>query len=401
MERPEDWRKHAGRPHDFIGVDEGSMFLRMQIDRMLPWNRTTIRGQRCRMVITSNPPIVDENGKGDPGIWLKDMFAPWLDKEHRNPAKPGELRWFVIQDGKDVEVEDDEPIIFRGRKLYPKSRTFIPANVRDNPYLFNTGYESHLAGLPDELREALLEGRFDVNQFSHAFQLIPNDWIDKAQARWTQYPSGPPTCLGVDVARGGRDKTVITIAHGTWFRQIAIPGKQTPDGPSVTRLIMSVLDELKAIVPVYIDSIGVGGSPFDDLRYREIPVIEMNATRAATATDKTGTLKFKNSKAWWCWSLREALDPVYGQGIAIPPDRELRDELASFRYGYSDRSIHMQDKDDIKARIGRSPDKSESLIYAWSGRNMITPDMYAFGDPKIDFPEIEEETNFPSLMDFD
>jgi hypothetical protein len=32
-------------------------------------------------------------------------WAPWLDPQHPNPAKPGELRWFTNVDGKDTEVD--------------------------------------------------------------------------------------------------------------------------------------------------------------------------------------------------------------------------------------------------------------------------------------------------------
>jgi hypothetical protein len=45
--------------------------------------------------------------------------------------------------------------------------------------------------------------------------------------------------LGVDVARGGRDNTIIARRHGMWFDEpLAYPGSATPDGPTVAGLVI-------------------------------------------------------------------------------------------------------------------------------------------------------------------
>ena len=73
------------------------------------------------------------------GDWIIGMFRPWLDITHPKLAKHGELRWFVTApDGSDLEVDGPEPIEVGGRKLIPMSRTFIPAALKDNPFLIAT-----------------------------------------------------------------------------------------------------------------------------------------------------------------------------------------------------------------------------------------------------------------------
>jgi hypothetical protein len=43
--------------------------------------------------------------------------------------------------------------------------------------------------------------------------------------------------LGVDVARGGGDATVLGARFGNWFAELQVyPGGTTPDGPSVAAL---------------------------------------------------------------------------------------------------------------------------------------------------------------------
>ena len=47
------------------------------------WLRSTTQGQRCRVMIASNPPV------GGEGEWLGVWFAPWRDPQFPAPAAPG------------------------------------------------------------------------------------------------------------------------------------------------------------------------------------------------------------------------------------------------------------------------------------------------------------------------
>src|SRR3954468_4307276 len=148
----EDWQGHA---FDLKYFDEATQFLESQIRFHLGWLRSTEDGQRVRAVLGTNPPL---NADGD---WIIGMFRPWLDITHPKPAKHGELRWFVTApDGSDLEVDGPAPIELEGRKVVPMSRTFIPAALRDNPFLINTNYQANLDGLPEPLRSAVRDGNF-------------------------------------------------------------------------------------------------------------------------------------------------------------------------------------------------------------------------------------------------
>jgi hypothetical protein len=109
----------------------------------------------------------------------------------------------------------------------------------------------------------------------------------------------------------------------------------------------------------------VGSSPVDIARMYQMEVVPMNGAGASIGTDKaTGKLRFFNKRAEWHWRLREALDPRSGIDLEIPPDPMIRADLAAPRYSLTARGILIEDKDDIKKRIKRSPDKGESIIYA-------------------------------------
>jgi hypothetical protein len=148
--------KWKGRAHDLIGFDELPEFLEQHYAFLIGWLRTTLPGQRTRVVGAGNPPTTNE------GEWVIRRWAAWLDSQHNRPAGPGELRWYARLDDKDTEVEDGEPFAFKGEMVTPKSRTFIPASLTDNPLLARTGYASQLQSLPEPLRSQLLYGDFHI-----------------------------------------------------------------------------------------------------------------------------------------------------------------------------------------------------------------------------------------------
>src|SRR5579885_3369930 len=99
-----DIHKFRGRPHDLICFDEADQFSEFQFRFLCGWNRTTVAGQRCRVVLTFNPPSTAE------GQWLLSYFGPWLDPKHSHPARPGELRWYAMVDGVAGERPERETV---------------------------------------------------------------------------------------------------------------------------------------------------------------------------------------------------------------------------------------------------------------------------------------------------
>jgi hypothetical protein len=390
----DDWNKYRGVPRDFMAFDEATEFERQMITSLMAWNRTTIEGQRCRIVLPFNPPGAKK------GQWIVDFFGPWLDPKHARPAEPGEVRWFTTIAGEDQEVADGNPVEVSkdGRQInprckaevdrmgrcaacgfevvYPLSRTFIPARLDDNVFLTrDPQYRATLMALPEPLRSQLLYGDFNSEEVDDPWQIFPTRWIQLAQQRWIERdrPLAPLSALGSDVARGGIDRTTTAPRIGNWFGEIdAVPGKLTPDGASIIERLRYVASQYKVVgrVPVGMDVIGVGVSPLDLARELEINVFPINVSEAAdeNATDRTGMLHFANKRAQYAWQFREALDPEKGEDIALPPDRELLVDLCAMKYEITLRGIKVIDKEKIKKEIGRSPDKGEAAINAFIAR---------------------------------
>ncbi len=120
-------------------------FTEAQFRTLIGWMRTDNPHVRLRVVCAGNPPT------DSAGEWVKRYWAPWLDAQHPNPAKPGELRWYVTDEkGEDLEVPGPEPVMVAGELMQPKSRTFIPSRVDDNLFLMTTGYKAQLQSLVDD-----------------------------------------------------------------------------------------------------------------------------------------------------------------------------------------------------------------------------------------------------------
>ncbi len=353
-----DKEKYQGRAHDLKAFDEITQFTKSMYQYIIGWNRSTNPKQRCRVVVTGNPPMTAE------GLWVIQYWAPWLDPHHPNPAKPGELRWFITI-GDDEQEVDKDYVSPEGDR--PRSRTFIGSKLEDNPELMNSGYASVLASMPEPMRTMLREGRFDVSTGDDPWQVIPTEWIVKAQERWKDHPgrSYQMDAIGVDVAQGGADKTVFSPRRGNYFDELVVyKGSETPDGPSVAEKVIRVIrDEAKVIVDA---GGGYGGDTLTQLTQAGIDGRPFNGAKKALGTTRDGVHEFINLRAKAYWQFREALDPDYGSSICLPPSTTLLSDLTAAHYEITPRGIKIESKEDIRKRIGRSPDESDAVIYAYA-----------------------------------
>jgi hypothetical protein len=367
----DDKERFKGRPHDLYGFDEISDFTESQYKFITTWNRSAVKGQRCRVVCAGNPPTRPE------GLWVLRYWAAWLDDKHPNPAKPGELRWYIRgENDEDVEVDGRGPheVPWDRKPLYAKSRTFIPAGLKDNPDLAGDGeYERMLDSLPAALKAAYRDGNFRAELKDDEWQLIPTAWVLAAMSRWT--PDGwrehEQTTIACDPAGGGQDAMEIMARHHGWFgHPVTIRGPETADG---NRMAGRILMERRAGCPIVLDTGGgYGGAIALRLKDNDVDATPFNGAEASAArTNDAAALAFVNKRAEAYWRMREALDPTQEGGsiIALPPDDELKADLCSVHWELTRSGVKLESKDKIRERIGRSPGKGDVAVLALSEGN--------------------------------
>lgn len=362
----DDKQKFKGAPHDLIGFDELPDFSESQYRFITGWNRSTIKGQRCRVVAAGNPPTTPE------GLWVLKYWGAWLDSTHPNPAKAGELRWYTTIKGIDQEVDGAGPHLIEGELITARSRTFIPGRLSDNPYLAETNYASVLAALPPELRAAYKDGNFGASLQDHEFQVIPTAWIEAAQARWR--PDGfkglSMTAMALDPAGGGRDSAELASRYGGWYAPlISAKGENTADGAiSAATVVTHRRDGCPVIVDV---GGGFAGAPIERFKDNKIPFSRFDGGSTGMGRAKGSNLMFANKRAEAWWRFREELDPDQegGSFVALPPDPELKADLATPHWTLKSKGILLEGKDEIRKRIGRSPGKGDAVVMCWSEGN--------------------------------
>jgi len=373
LQHESDWINLQGRPHDLIHVDEAPQFSEKLVLFSTGWLRSDDKNQRVRLLLTGNPPTNAQ------GYWIKTRFGPWLDKRHPlYPTPEGKLLWVIRVDGKDEWVDGPGKHERKGETHIAKSRTFIAATYRDNPVYVEDEYTRTLMALPEPLRSQLLNSDWDAGEVDEDWQLFPSAWLQLSIDRGTLRKNddhGKLLSVGIDVARGGQDRTALARLYAdNWYDEIiAVPGKGTPSGADIERILTeSIKNRLQDDPEINWDAIGVGSGASEYLSRLWKNPNPISVDGSSYGYDKSGRYQFQNLKAEIFWKFREALDPDSGSNVCLPDDREMFTEFTAHRWDISPTGqIRIGKKDDIKSKIGRSPDKAEAVLLAWFSRTRV------------------------------
>lgn len=201
-----------------------------------------------------------------------------------------------------------------------------------------------------------------LGEFADAGQntLIPLSWIEKCINKPVR---DGKKVLGVDVARYGDDRTVLTKRIGQKVeKQIVTTKEDTMQ--TVGKVKRIYIDE--GFDEVHVDVIGVGSGVVDRLIEEGVNTVAVN--NASSASDAE---RYKNVRAESYWGLRER---IKDGDISLPDDEELIGELTSIKYRYNSRGqLEIESKEDIKKRGLKSPDKADSLVLAFYENNISEP----------------------------
>jgi hypothetical protein len=229
--------------------------------------------------------------------------------------------------------------------------------------------------------------------------VIPLGWIERAMDRWEEWdaagrmPQPGHTVVSCDVARYGDDMTAVAKREGTVLHSVhrfsGIDTMETSDILLRRDLRMDIEGRAPDLARLdtphlhfVVDVIGVGAGVVDRLRHeiREWshpmhaapPQVEaFNASEQHNRMDVNGEFGFFNNRSAAWWNLRELLDPARpgGARIMLPRDEQLKADLCAPRWSLSHSGhppkIKVEPKDDIKKRLGHSPDSGDAVVQAF------------------------------------
>jgi phage terminase large subunit len=249
---------------------------------------------------------------------------------------------------------------------------FIPALYSDNPYTAES-YGQQLSEITDKaLRQRLKEGNWDYDDdagvlmhFDNIRDIFTNTIVKDGEKYLT-----------VDVARLGRDKTVLNVWDGLESIRREQYQQQTTD-----RTIQAIRDiaamERVPYSHIIIDEDGIGGGVVDQLTgvkgfvANSTPLPTRTAIRRQmlppthlTVDGRQMAANFMNLKAQCAFKLAELVET---HKLAAKPGAdqdEIMEELAQIKQRDADKEgkLKIVTKDEMKEALGRSPDTGDTFI---------------------------------------
>lgn len=277
---------------------------------------TLIANENSRFLAIGNPddPITEFGEVCKPGSGWNVIKIGW----HDTPNATGEFVPQAVADQLISAVWVEEK-----RKKWGK----------DNPY-----YISKVLG---EFPETTSAGLISIKRIR--------------EARERELTESVPIELGVDVGAGG-DKSVVACRRGPVVR--ILQRDQNPDTMQTCGNIINLLKLTGASV-AKVDEIGIGRGVVDRAEELEQPVLGVNVGQSPV--DKEG---FMNLRAEGYWALRERFED--GTIDIDPDDDDLAAQLADLDYKRtSSGKIQIEAKEQIKRRLGRSPDDADAVMLAF------------------------------------
>lgn len=199
--------------------------------------------------------------------------------------------------------------------------------------------------------------------------VIPIDLLESAKTRHIETSPSAPVVWGLDVARFGSDRTVLTKRKGPKLME----PQQVKRNMDTMQVAGWIINEWNETVPrlrpveICVDSIGLGAGVADRLRELGLPVIDVNVSEAPAFGEK-----YTNLRAELWFRGKEWLEK---RNVSIDQaDGRLVDELAMVKYTFtSNGKIKVESKDEIKKRTRdkSSPDLADSFLLTFAGTNGI------------------------------
>jgi hypothetical protein len=202
-------------------------------------------------------------------------------------------------------------------------------------------------------------------------QLITWDLLEKAMERNLD-PKSPIISLGNDVARKGSDFTVYGYRQANGRFRIYRETEQERETETAARLALDLRNQNPDLpvdpnhICANIEDLGTGGGVCDILIEQDLPINEI-AVGGTPEEWREDYELFLNKRAYYYWQLRQAF--IDGNVDIDPDDIDLIEELHAIQKQYSSKDggkIKMISKDDLRTKLGRSPDKADTMMLAFA-----------------------------------
>jgi len=232
-------------------------------------------------------------------------------------------------------------------KQLPKHRIFIPSLLEDNPHI-SKHYKDNLENIDEVSKQRLLFGNWEYDD-------DPSKMInyENILALWSNNAERGQKYITCDVARMGKDKSVIMLWDGLVVEEVKIIDK------SDLQFLGNAIKEIKhrwnvANSNIIVDEDGVGGGVVDFLNVKGF-------VNNKAALNKEN---YQNLKTQCYYVLAKMINKKEIQVKPTIIQETLIAELEQVKtYKMdSDGKLMIMPKDKVKEALGRSPDMSDAMM---------------------------------------
>lgn len=287
-------------------------------------------GKKAQQIFTGNPTDALIAQAGNPTDMAGLLYDSCTTFAHL---------WRIIT----ITADPDDP------KRTPRvsiehAREMIATYGRENPWV--------MATILGQFPASALNKLLGPQEVAEAMRRQPRD------ADWRRLAR----ILGVDVARFGLDASVVAKRAGPVIMPLqdrrnlsSIPGAGW-----VASQFNGFFDDGTPgrADQIFVDETGgYGAGWIDQLRTMNYPVTGVVFSGAADDP------RFYNKRAEMYWRLAEA---IKSGGLCLPNDPLLAAELVAPRYWFHKDRMQLEDKEQIKATLGRSPDRADAVALTFA-----------------------------------
>lgn len=238
--------------------------------------------------------------------------------------------------------------------------TRVHGRLQDSPNYDPERFKQLVAnygGPTSKQYRVMVDGEFPL---SDEDGLIPKDLIDAAaQNKDAAAPDNAAIIWGLDPAGQGKDSSALCIRQDN-----VVSSFKDWNGLNPTQLSYAVRDLYQNTprnqrpVVISVDATGLGYGVYSNLKDFGLPVHQCMFAGTPTRNPE----KYSRVRDQLYWELREWLAT---ENVRIPNDPKLIEELAAPKYEDMPK-IKIEKKDQIKKRIGRSPDFADALALTFA-----------------------------------
>jgi phage terminase large subunit len=298
---------------------------------------------------------------------LEGFDIAWIEEAQAISARSLKLlRPTIRKDGSEIWASwnpryKTDPIDIFLRQDAPEDAIVIPVNYTDNPW-FPAVLEQErlhdLGGDKEEYANVWLGAYERVGDS----QFIPAGMVERAMAFKAEPSRFDEVTMGVDVARFGKDETVISVRRGRDAASEPWIYLRNMDTMQVAARVAAEMDRLGPDA-VFVDVGGVGAGVVDRLRMMGRSIF---AVDSSNSSDGNASVTAHNKRAEMWQRMKDWL--AQGQ-VSIPKDPKLEAQLTSIEYKYdTNNAIQLERKDDPRrVKLGLpSPDRADALALTFA-----------------------------------